>query len=106
MIFLFLIFLKIIRLYLNNIIIFFIMNFNIAGKINVFLMLLSLLVLAGCSSNYQWGWYVILPNNKDWTIEYRILNWWFGLHHNSIGNFNYNSNIFGLNCFCCKHFKK
>ena len=40
------------------------MNFNIAGKINVFLVLLSLLVLAGCSSNYQWGWYVILPNNK------------------------------------------
>ena len=40
------------------------MNFNISGKINVFLMLLSLLVLAGCSSNYQWGWYVILPNNK------------------------------------------
>ncbi len=39
------------------------MNFNITGKINVYL-LLSLLVLAGCSSNYQWGWYVILPNNK------------------------------------------
>ena len=39
------------------------MNFNIARKINVYL-LLSLLVLAGCSSNYQWGWYVILPNNK------------------------------------------
>ena len=40
------------------------MNFNIPGKINVVLMLLFLLVLAGCSSNYQWGWYVILPNNK------------------------------------------
>ena len=39
------------------------MNFNVTRKINVYL-LLSLLVLAGCSSNYQWGWYVILPNNK------------------------------------------
>ena len=82
------------------------MNFNIAGKINVFLMLLSLLVLAGCSSNYQWGWYVILPNNKIGLSNIEFLIGGLGYTIILIGNFNYNSNIFGLNCICCKHFKK
>ena len=40
------------------------MNFNIAKKIPTLSILLIFLVFMGCSSNYQWGWYVILPNNK------------------------------------------
>ena len=40
------------------------MNFNITKKIPSLIMLLIFLVFMGCSSNYQWGWYVILPNNK------------------------------------------
>ena len=40
------------------------MNFNITKKIPTLMMLLVFLVFMGCSSNYQWGWYVILPNNK------------------------------------------
>ncbi len=82
------------------------MNFNIAGKINVFLVLLSLLILAGCSSNYQWGWYVILPNNKIGLSNIEFL----------IGGLGYTivlsvisiiiAIFFGFNCFCCKHFKK
>ena len=40
------------------------MNFNITKNMKIFIILLTFLVFVGCSSNYQWGWYVILPNNK------------------------------------------
>ena len=40
------------------------MIFNSLKKISLFIALSSLLFLNGCSSNYQWGWYAIMPNNK------------------------------------------
>ena len=40
------------------------MNFNITKNMKIFIILSTFLVFVGCSSNYQWGWYVILPNNK------------------------------------------
>jgi len=40
------------------------MNFNNTKNMKIFIILLTFLVFVGCSSNYQWGWYVILPNNK------------------------------------------
>ena len=33
-------------------------------KISLLIAISSLLFLNSCSSNYQWGWYVITPNNK------------------------------------------
>ncbi len=40
------------------------MIFNNIKRFKILSIVLISLLLSSCSSNYQWGWYVILPNNK------------------------------------------
>ena len=40
------------------------MNFNAISKIPLIIALIIPFIFSGCSSNYQWGWYAIIPNNK------------------------------------------
>tara|TARA_B100001057_G_C22859183_1_gene953821 strand:+ start:2340 stop:3098 length:759 start_codon:yes stop_codon:yes gene_type:complete len=40
------------------------MNFNAISKIPLIIALIIPFIFSGCSSNYQWGWYAIMPNNK------------------------------------------
>ena len=50
------------------------MNFNVYKNCTLFLKItLPFLFLAGCSSEYQWGWYVVNPANKTGLSNIKFL---------------------------------